>query len=164
MTTGDVYYVRDNSHIRKKTGYSRDHVRNTDLSKRSHNNGGNYVPYQSYGGARPKTTLRYVHGPTHGNRNNDYGTPVSTHPSSHTRYYEGTTRRPEVRRQNSDGRPPSDLYKYDHYSESLTNDHTIYGLYTQQYNSMYRSVNPHYNQRQNSDIRYTYVLYKKRRS
>ena len=35
MTNGDVYYMSDNGRIRKKTEYSRDHVRNTDQSQRS---------------------------------------------------------------------------------------------------------------------------------
>ena len=39
MTNGDAYYVSDNGRIRKKTGYSRDHVRYTDQSQRSLNNG-----------------------------------------------------------------------------------------------------------------------------
>ena len=69
------------------------------------------------------------------------------------------TRRPEARRQSSDGRPPSDLYNYDHYNERSINDHTNYGHYTQQY--MDRFVNPSYNQRQNNDIRSTYASYQK---
>ena len=55
MTNGDVYHVRDNGRIRKKTGYSRDHVRYTDQFERSLNNGDHYEPYQFYGGARPKS-------------------------------------------------------------------------------------------------------------
>ena len=100
MTNGDTYYVSDNGRIRKKTGYSRDDVRYTDQSQRSLNNGDHYEHYQAYGGARPKSTQRYGHGPTYGNtyRDNDYGrTRVSTHPSSHTRYGD-ITRRPEARR------------------------------------------------------------------
>ena len=117
MTNGDTYYVSDNGRIRKKTGYSRDDVRYTDQSQRSLNNGDHYEHYQAYGGARPKSTQSYGHGPTYGNRNNDYGrTRVSTHPSSHTRYGD-ITRRQKARRQSSDGRPPSDLYNYDHYNE-----------------------------------------------
>ena len=159
MTNGDTYYVSDNGRIRKKTRYSRDDVRYTDQSQKSLNNGDHYEHYQAYGGARPKSTQRYGHGPTYGNRNNYYGrTRVSTHPSSHTRYGD-ITRRPEARRQSSDGRPPSDLYNYDHYNERSINDHTNYGHYTQQY--MDRFVNPSYNQRQNKDIRSTYASYQK---
>ena len=159
MTNGDAYYVSDNGRIRKKTGYSRDHIRYTDQPKRSLNNGDHYEPYQLYGSARYKSTQRYEYGPTYGNKNNDYGTTrVSTHPSSHTRYGD-ITRGPEVSRQSSDVRPPSDLYNYDHYSEMLINDHTHHGHYTQQY--MDRFVNPSPNQRQNNDIRSTYVSYKK---
>ena len=129
MTNGDAYHVSDNGNIRKKTGYSHDHVRYTDISQRSYNNSDNYVSYQYYDGARPNITQRYGHDPTYGNRNNDYiTTRVSTHPSSHTRYG-NITRSPEVRRQSSDGRPPSDLYNYDHYSERLINNHTSYGHY-----------------------------------
>ena len=114
-----------------------------------------YEPYQSYGGARPKSTLRYGQGPTYGNRNNDYGTTrVSNQPSSHTRYGD-ITRRPEVRRQSSGGRPHSDVYNYDHYSERLINDHIKHGHY------MDRFMNPSYNNRHNNDIRSTYFSYQK---
>ena len=110
MTNGDAYYASDNGRIRMKTGYSRDHVRYTDQPQRSLNNGDHYEPYQSYGGARPKLTQRYEQGPTYGNRNNDYGTTrASNQPSSHTRNGD-ITRKPDVRRQSSDGRHPSDVY------------------------------------------------------
>ena len=61
MTNGDTYYKSDNGRIRNKTGYPRDDVCYTDQSQRSLNNGDHYEPYQSYGGARPKSTQRYGH-------------------------------------------------------------------------------------------------------
>ena len=110
----------------------RDHVRYTDQPQSYLNNIDHYEPYQPYGGARPKSTQRYGQGPIYGN-NNDYGTTrVSNQPSSHTRYGD-ITQRSEVRRQSSDGRPHSDVYNYDNYSERLINDHTKHGHYTQQY-------------------------------
>ena len=133
MTNGDAYYVSDNGRIRKKTGYSRDNVRYTDQPQSYLNNGDHYEPYQSYGGARPKSTQCCGQDLTYGNRNNDYSTTcVSNQPSSHTRYGD-ITRRPEVRRQSSDGRPPSGVYNFDHYSEILIKDRTKHGHYTQQY-------------------------------
>ena len=153
MTNGDAYYVRDNGHIWKKTGYSRDHIRYTDQLQSYLNNGDHYVPYQSYGVARPKSTQRYDRV-----RHMAIETTITAQPSSHTRYGD-ITRRPEVRRQSSDRRPSSDLYNYDNYSERLINDNTKHGHYTQPY--MDRFMSPSYDKRQNNDIRSTYVSYKK---
>ena len=52
--------------------------------------------------------------------------------------YGDITRRPEIHRQSNDGRPPSDLYNYDHYSERMINDHTNCGHYTKPYCGPFR--------------------------
>ena len=44
-----ITFMSNNGRIRKKTGYSRDHVRYTDQSQKSLNNGDHYELYQSYG-------------------------------------------------------------------------------------------------------------------